>query len=157
MRKKTAELHLRCEPEIKLVAKLRAAELGLSISDMFTESILTDGYTVVNKNPEIAKFHGQLSSIGRNLNQMVRAMNLINLDSKKYHNVNLYLNNDDFRSIAEQLDVLINEFQDFNKRFTESEKELCKAMSNRVLFSDVEDILKDNPDLIKRLQSRREV
>ncbi len=155
MRNKSAEIHLRCQPEIKVIAKLRAVELGVSVSDLFTESVLSPDYVVVSKNPKLAEFNSELSAIGRNLNQMVRSMNSINQDSKLYHDINLYIQNDSFRSIAEKLDTLINDFQQFNVKFASSEKELCKAMSRRVLFSDVEEMLSDNPDLLNTLRSRR--
>ena len=156
MRNKSENIHLRCQPEIKLIAKIRAAELGMSLSDLFTESILSPDYVVVSKNPKLHDFNLQLSAIGRNLNQMVRAMNSINQDSKQFHDINLYMQNPEFRSIAEQLDGLINDFQKFNQRFSASEKELCKVVSSRVLFSDVEEMLSDNPELLKMLRSRRD-
>ncbi len=60
MRNKSAEIHLRCQPEIKVIAKLRAVELGVSESDLFTESVLSPDYVVVSKNPKLAEFNSEL-------------------------------------------------------------------------------------------------
>lgn len=156
MATKTELIQIRCEPEFKAIAKLRAARLGISLTDLFVEAVLAKDFVVVERNPKMLDFHSQISGIGRNLNQMVHAMNRINRESKSTHDINLYLNNPEFRQIAKDLDGLINNFQSFNQKFSESEKELCRVVSRRVLFDDADSILEDNPDLLKKFQSRLE-
>ncbi len=154
MRNKSARIHIRLEPELKWLLLKRSEKLGQSLSDLVRESLLSKDYVVLESNPEIGKVKYEISAIGRNLNQMVRSMNEINAGAKIAYDLNLYTQNPQFRAIAEQLDDLINEFQQFSIRFSKIEKELLKVYSHRELFDDIEEILADDPELLKEFKER---
>ncbi len=154
MRKRSARIHIRLEPELRWLLLKRSEKLGRSLSDLVRESLLSKDYVVLEPNPEIAKVKYEISAIGRNLNQMVRAMNEINAGAKIAYDLNLYIQNPQFRMIAERLDELVNEFQQFSMRFSKNEKELLSVYSRRVLFDDIEEILADDPDLLKEFKER---
>lgn len=154
VRNRSERIHIRLEPELKSLLLKRSCQLGKTVSDIFRESLLSKDFVVVESNPAIGEFKSELSAIGRNLNQMVRAMNRLNVEARNTFDINLYTQNPEFREIAEKLDALINSFQQFNIRFSASEKELCQVYTRRVLFDDIEEILADDPDLLREFRER---
>ena len=80
VRNRSERIHIRLEPELKSLLLKRSCQLGKTVSDLFRESLLSKDFVVVESNPAIGEFKSELSAIGRNLNQMVRAMNRLNVE-----------------------------------------------------------------------------
>lgn len=96
----------------------------------------------------------ELTRIGVNLNQLVKAMNEINLESKRHHDINLYVNNPQYAELAMTAANILNEFKNFSKEYIPRLNDMLRAMPKKEYYPDVKAMMDQDPDLKRQVMNQ---
>jgi len=71
--------------------------------------------------------------------------------SKKFHDINLYLDNPDYRNLAENAASIMNTFKEFSSSVV-PQLETLTIKPEKVFYSDVEIAFEEDPNLKAKIE-----
>lgn len=142
---------VRCTKEMKELIRQRANFFNVPMTALIQDAVLCP-YFIKYEVPDSAEeMQMELTRIGINLNQLVKAMNEINAQSKQYHDINLYINNPQYAQLAMTAGNILNEFQRFASEYIPRLNDMLQAMPRKEYYPDVKMMMDKDPDLNRRI------
>jgi len=148
---KDQEFHIRCTAEMKNLIARRASILDISMTSKIKNATLCPYFIKYEYPKEVESLKIELAKIGSNINQLVKAMNEINAMSKKFNDINLYLDNPDYRNLAENAASIMNTFKEFSSSVV-PQLETLTIKPEKVFYRDVEIAFEEDPNLKAKIE-----
>ncbi len=142
---------VRCTKEMKELIRQRADFFKIPMTSLIHDAILCPYFIKYEVPSSVEEMQMELTRIGVNLNQLVKAMNEINAQSKKYHDINLYITNPQYAQLAMTAGNILSEYQRFSSEYMPRLNDMLEAMPRKVYYPDVKMLMDKDPDLKRRI------
>lgn len=145
---------VRCTSELKNLIRRRAEFFGIPMTSLIQDALLCPYFIKYEVPGSAEDMQMELTRIGVNLNQLVKAMNEINLESKRHHDINLYVNNPQYAELAMTAANILNEFKNFSKEYIPRLNDMLRAMPKKEYYPDVKAMMDQDPDLKRQVMNQ---